>query len=86
VPIDLFAPDEDVPARWVAVVGDRAYVGIFNWKEFDRTFDAAPAALGIEAFGDAMDFWTEESVSDETLRNLTLRARSSRGLIFRRTM
>ena len=84
VPIDLFDPAEDVPARWVAVVGDRAYVGIFNWKEFDRTFDASPAALGIEAFGDAMDFWTEEGVSDETLRNLTLRARSSRGLVFRR--
>jgi len=84
VPIDLFAPGEDVPARWAAVVGDKAYVGIFNWGDFDRTFDASPEALGIESFSGAVDFWTNEPVPDEMLRNLTLPPRSSRGLVFRR--
>ena len=84
VPIDLFAPGEEVPARWVAVVGDKAYVGIFNWGDFDRTFDASPEALGIESFSGAVDFWTNEPVPDEMLRNLTLPPRSSRGLVFRR--
>jgi hypothetical protein len=84
VPIDLFVPDEDIPARWVAVVGDRAYVGIFNWGDFDRTFDVSPAALGIELFGSTVDFWTDEPIPGEVLRNLTLQPRTSRGLVFRR--
>ncbi|MCK4817772.1 hypothetical protein KA005_18525, partial [bacterium] len=75
---------EDMPARWVTVVGDRAYVGIFNWGDFDRTFDASPEALGIEPFSDAIDFWTDEPIANETLRNLVLLPRSSRGLVLRR--
>lgn len=84
VPIDLFDPGEDIPARWVAVVEDKAYVGIFNWQDFDRTFDASPAALGIKSFGSAVDLWTDEPVPDEALPNLTIWPRSSKGLIFSR--